>query len=341
MLPSAVTMPRPSSILAAVTAEELRDFLPEPLLGEVRGLAGAFTHLNTAGLPAADFHRALAAADPEVLIACWKTPALPAVLPPRLRYVCYLCGSVRKLVARDHLAGGLLVTNWGGSISRIVAEWALFHILSCLRRATYWTIAMHHEGAWKNGGSETASLFGRRVGLHGYGQVARELVKLLRPFGVTISSFAPDVTPDSATAHGINCTPSLEALFADNDIVVELAPLNPSTTGVITERLLRLIRPGGVFINVGRGAVVDEAALLRVAQEGKIMIGLDVYTVEPLPANSPFRGLRNVSLTPHIAGPTTDRRRDAGAHSVANLRAYAEGRSLQSVVTPGIYDTAT
>jgi phosphoglycerate dehydrogenase-like enzyme len=94
-------------------------------------------------------------------------------------------------------------------------------------------------------------------------------------------------------------------------------------------------------VNVGRGAVVDEAALLRVAQEGKIMVGLDVYGVEPLPLDSPFRGLRNVTLTPHIAGPTTDRRRDAGAFALKNLSAYFEDRPLQAVVTPAVYDTST
>ena len=334
-------MPRPTSILVAVLAEELRDFLPEPLLGQVRALTPGFTHWDTANRTAADFAAALAAADPEVLLACWKTPPLPAALPPRLRYVCYLCGSVRRLVTREQIERGLLVTNWGGSISRIVAEWALFHILSCLRRATHWTLAMHNEGAWKNGGSETASLFGRRIGLHGFGQIARELVQLLRPFNVTISSFAPDVTPELEAAHSIHRAASLEALFAENDIIVELAPLNPATAGLVQEKHLRLIRPGGVFVNVGRGAVVDEAALLRVAQEGKIMVGLDVYGVEPLPVNSPFRGLRNVTLTPHIAGPTTDRRRDAGVFAVKNLAAYSASQPLQAVITPAIYDTST
>jgi phosphoglycerate dehydrogenase-like enzyme len=334
-------MPPIASILAAVTAEELCDFLPEPLFGKVQSLTSEFAHFDTANRSAADFAAALAAANPEVLIACWKTPRLPDALPPRLRYVCYLCGSIRRIVSREQIERGLIVTNWGGSISRIVAEWALFHILACLRRATHWTLAMHYEGAWKSSGTETASLFGRRIGLHGFGQIARELVQLLRPFDVKISSFAPDVTPDVEAAHGVTRASSLESLFADNDIIVELAPLNAETAGIVQEKHLRLIRPGCVFVNVGRGAVVDEAALLRVASEGKIMIGLDVYTVEPLPVDSPFRGLRNVSLTPHIAGPTTDRRRDAGAFAVENIAAYAARQPMQAVVTPKVYDTST
>lgn len=332
---------KPASVLAALTPAEVRDFFPEPTWSEVSSLPAECRLLSTAGLSAADFHRELAGANPEVLIACWKTPPLPSDLPPRLRYVCYLAGSVKRLVTRAHLERGLIVTNWGSSISRIVAEWALFHILSSLRRASAWCIAMHKDGAWKNEKTETASLFGRRVGLHGFGLVARELVKLLRPFGVEISAFAPDLTPAAEREWGVRRSDSLEALFADNDIIVELAPLIPETRGIVQEKHLRLIRPGGVFVNIGRGAVVDEDALVRVAREGKVQFGLDVFTIEPLPADHPLRGLMNVSLTPHLAGPTTDRRRDAGDWALRNLQAYSAGRPLQAQITVHNYDLIT
>ena len=90
-----------------------------------------------------------------------------------------------------------------------------------------------------------------------------------------------------------------------------------------------------------RAAITDETALLRVATEGRIAVGLDVFVQEPLPPDSPWRGLRNASLTPHIAGPTVDRYPDAGAFALKNLRAYAEGRPLEAVVTPAIYDQST
>ena len=168
--------------------------------------------------------------------------------------------------------------------------------------------------------------------------VARELVALLKPWGCPITVFAPDATADLARAHGVERAASLEVLFAENQIIVELAPLIPATTGIVDEKILRLIRPGGVFVNVGRGAVVDEAALLTIAREKKIAIGLDVYTEEPLPAASGFRALPHVSLTPHIAGPTIDRYADAGAFAVKNLRAYTEDRPLEAVITPEVYD---
>jgi phosphoglycerate dehydrogenase-like enzyme len=334
-------MPKPVSILALVTPEEFRDFLPEPMGSELRAMGERFyqhdpLELNTAQLP-----QLLTEIDPEIIIAAWKTPALPSNLPPSLRYVCYLCGSVKKLVTHTQLEKGLLLTNWGGSISRIVAEWALFHVLCCLRRATSWALAMHLEQGWKNSGTETASLFGRTVGIHGFGMVARELILLLKPFGVQIQVYAPDVDAKAEKDWEIKRASSLEALFSANDIIVELAPLIPETTGIITEPLIRLIRPGGVFVNVGRGAVVDEDALLRVAREGKIQVGLDVFANEPLPSDNPFRGLRNVTLTPHLAGPTTDRRRDAGAFSMKNLRAYITGQPLEAVVTPIVYERSS
>ncbi len=307
----------------------------------MRGLSGRFAQVDPGALAAADFGAVLADHDPEILITCWKTPPLPAPLPPSLRYVCHLSGSVRKLVSRRQIEAGLLVSNWGGSISRIVAEWALFHVLAGLRRATHWTFALHRDGGWKDDHTETASLFGRRVGLHGFGPVARELVGLLRPFDCSITAFAPDVDAATEARYGVRRAASLEALFADNDVIVELAPLIPETAGSVTERLLRLIRPGGVFVNVGRGAAVDEAALLRIAQEGRIMVGLDVFSVESLAADSGLRGLSNVTLTPHLAGPTTERRRDAGEFALNNLRAYAADRPLQALITPQVYDTST
>ena len=333
-------MPRPSALLAVLAPTEMREFFPGPSLDQLRALAPEFRLIDPTGLSTDDLARELAAFNPEVLVACWKTPPLPATLPPRLRYVCYIAGSLKRLLTREHFQGELLVTNWGGSISRTVAEAALYHILACLRQASHWAVAMHQPGvaAWKAYPTNARSLFCRRVGIHGFGPVARELVALLRPWNCPVTVFAPDVTADLARAHHVERAPSLDALFAENEIVVELAPLIPATTGIVTEKLLRLIRPGGIFVNVGRGAVVDEAALLRVAQEGNISVGLDVYTTEPLPADSGFRALPSVSLTPHTAGPTIDRYPDAGAFALKNLRAYAEDRPLDAVVTPEIFD---
>jgi phosphoglycerate dehydrogenase-like enzyme len=329
------------SLLAVLTPFEKDHFFPDALWAEIESLSPAVRLLDATALTAEAFHAELNRTSPDVVLACWKTPPLPAVLPPNLRYLCYVTGSVRHIVTRAQLEAGFLVTNWGNVISRTVAECALFHTLACLRRAPHWTLEFHQERGWRDGWQQVQSLFGRRVGVHGYGAVAREFLKLIPPFGCMVSVLAPDFDAAEAARTGLRSCGSLEELFGENDIIVELAPLNRVTRGSVDERILRLIRPGGVFVNVARAGITDEAALLRVAQAGEISLGLDVFVQEPHPADSPWRGLRNVSVTPHIAGPTLDRFPDAGAHALHNLRACAAGEPLTSLVTLKSYDEAT
>lgn len=330
----------PTSLLVVLTPTEAREFFAAPLFEVSRTLVPEFRMVDPTELDEAQFARELERTNPDIVLGCWKTPTLPPTLPSRLKYVCYLSGSVRKLVSRQQIEQGLWVTNWGGSIARTVAEAALFHTLACLRNASYWSIEMHRPGvaAWKNGTNDGRSLFGRRIGIHGFGPVAREFVRLVKPWGCPVAVYAPDVSATLAKTYGIVRASSLESLFSENEILIELAPLIPETTGIVDERMLRRIPAGGVFINVGRGAVVDEDALLRIAGEGKISVGLDVFINEPLPAESGFRALPRVVLTPHTAGPTIDSYRDAGAFALKNLQAFVAGKPLEAVVTPEIYD---
>jgi phosphoglycerate dehydrogenase-like enzyme len=140
---------------------------------------------------------------------------------------------------------------------------------------------------------------------------------------------------------GVERIHSLEELFSTSDVVIELAALIPENQHIITEELLRRIPEGGVFVNIGRGALVDEAGLVKVAREGKIQIALDVFEKEPLPADSPLRGLPNVCLLPHLGGPTHDRRRDSGALALKNLEAYLRGTPMEAVVSLEVYDRST
>lgn len=337
-------MTAPCAIIA-LTDIERADFLPEPLWRELLRLVPNHQFVPTPLADAHEWNRIWRESPAEILVAGWQTPPLPADLPVAapggLRYVCYLPGSVRKLVPRPLVERGLTVTNWGSSISRTVAECALLLTLMALRRASDWAIQMHRQSAWKNGSTMTQSLFERRVGLHGLGAIGQCLVPLLRPFTDKITAYSPRV-PDSVFGElKIVRAGSLEELFSSSDIVIELAAATPQNEKIVTEALLRRIPEGGVFVNVGRGAVVDEEALLRVAREGRIQVALDVYQQEPLPADSPFRGAPNVTLLPHLGGPTRDRRRDAGALALKNLKAYLQGQPLEAVVSLDVYDRST
>ncbi|MBN1261025.1 MAG: hydroxyacid dehydrogenase [Anaerolineae bacterium] len=285
-----------------------------------------------------------------VLITGWNVFDLPDDLParaPHLRYIASSGGSVRWMISRKILEQGILVTNWGGAIGRPVAEHCLLQILAALRQAAYHQISMHVHGAWDDRPWDPQtctgprSLFGRRVGIHGFGHVAQALVRLLEPFGCWISAYAPHDPPEKFAAAGVLCAATLESLFADNEIIVELAPLISETRGSVTWEVLNRLPDGGIFVNSGRGAVVDEVALVRLARERPVALALDVYSGEPLPPDSPLRGMPNVFLTPHIAGPTADRRVDCGLYALENVVAFLQGRPLKGVVDLWQFDHMT
>ena len=331
--------------IVALSDQEVADFFPGPMWHDLERVLPGLVRIRPPLPDPADWLRLWRENPAEILVSAWQMPPLNGALTAEdlrpLRYLCYLAGSVRKNVPRELVARGLVVTNWGDSIAGTVAECTLMLILMALRRASYWAIAMHREGAWKDGSTATQSLVDRRVGLHGFGGISQKLVPMLRPFTNRIQTFSPRV-PDEITArHGVDRVQSLEELFSTSDVVVELAAGTPENYHLVQEKHLRLIPEGGVFVNVGRGSVVDEAALARVAREGKIQIALDVFEQEPLPADSPLRGLPNVTLLPHLGGPTRDRRRDSGMLALKNLRAFLRGEPPEAVVTLEVYDRST
>jgi phosphoglycerate dehydrogenase-like enzyme len=337
-------MSEPRSVIA-LSDPEIAEFFPGELWEDLRCLLPRHRRVNLLADGSQDWPRLLAESSAEIIVSCWKTPPIPqdsAVGQPQgLRYVCHLAGTVRRLIPRALVERGLLVTNWGSSISATVAEATLMLIFMALRRASYWSIAMHREGAWKSGQTATYSLIGRRVGIHGFGAISQALVPMLRLFGTDIQVYSPHVPDELFHEHGVARLHSLEKLFASSEIVIELAAGIPENHHLVTEAMLRRIPEGGVFVNIGRGMVVDEVALVRVAREGRLQIALDVYENEPLPADSPFRGLPNVTLLPHLGGPTTDRRRDSGALAVRNLKSYLKGKPLEAVVDLEVYDRSS
>jgi phosphoglycerate dehydrogenase-like enzyme len=335
-------MPRPKSIFAHLGAAQRDVFLPPDIEEEMKALTDDYEWQEMPDCTDAEFNEELFRRNPEVLVGGWATPRLPHPLPSNLRYVLYVSGSVKNIVSRQHLEEGLVITNWGNSISRIVAEAALMHILNGLRTTNHWSLHMHVAKGWNENPPLAWSLFGRRVGIYGFGFIARKLSKLLQPFDAVVSTFAPNVPDEVLAEHGVTRTDSLEALFAENPVVVNLAPLTPETTNTIKrEHLMALPAGEGVVVSVGRGPVFNEGDLIEVAQSGRIQMALDVFHEEPLPADSPLRGLPNVMLTPHRAGPTEDRMRDAGEFALSNLRRYVNGEELLAVVTPEIYDAST
>ena len=297
--------------------------------------------LDTQDMPAEAFEKIVADFKPRVIVTGWGTPTIPAAAMPTLGLVAHTAGEIRRLVSRDMIERGLKVTNWGPLAGPSVAECALMLMLMVSRRVTAHAMIMHLDKGWSKDVSGVArGLFNRRVGIHGFGYVARALVGMLKPFNCTIRAYSAGVPADYMRSFGVEPAASLESLFDEAEIIADVEALTDISRGSVTESLLRRLPAGAAFINVGRGKVVAPGALEAVAPEGKLQIGLDVYDVEPLPADSPLRGLRNVTLLPHTGGPTPDLQPACGRRVIDNCLRFARGENVDAI-SLDVYDRST
>jgi phosphoglycerate dehydrogenase-like enzyme len=291
-----------------------------------------------------DFLGALKETMAEAVITSWSTPAFqPEWLAelPHLRYVAHTTGSVRHLIPRVFLENGLLVTNWGKLAGGAVAEHALLLVLAGLRRLPDWAPVIAGESDWHPAPVRTQTLYGRRVGIHGFGNVARALVALLRPFGVEVRAFSEGVPREEFANLGVHYCASLEDLFSGCEILVECEALSPQNQYSVTRKILQLLAPGALFVNVGRGRITDEEALADLALAGHLRLALDVFANDPIAPDSPLHRVPDAILSPHIAGPTVDQLPECGALVRRNLSAFFAGQPLEARVTLEIYDRAT
>lgn len=340
--PAAATIGR---VLFALNAIEREAFFPDG----VGSLPGADILWRADGPLAPDAWAALCEeCQPAVLVSCWSTAPLPASLAApgsSLRYVCHLVGSARSLVPRSYLERGGLLSNWGPLAGDTVAEHALLLALAALRRQPAWLPLIHapQPKPWRSGTMRLRprTLIGRRVGIHGFGHVARALVRLLRAFDVEIRAFSPGVPAQLMREAGVIPSASLLELAAESEVFFGCEALTARTLGSIDAAVLAALPDHAVFVNVGRGPVVDETALLHAASDGRIRVALDVVSIEPLRPDNPLLRIPDVILSPHIAGPTYDRFAECGRQALSNLRRFLDGAPIESRITLELYDRAT
>jgi phosphoglycerate dehydrogenase-like enzyme len=335
----------PSRIVAAVNPKESHWFLKR-VDDHTEGKAG-FSFLDLAARGWSESVEELCALNPEVLLTCWSTPFLPEEWLEskecRLRYICHLTGSVRHVVSRRFIERGGLVSNWGSIPAPAVAEHALLLALAALRNLPAWSqvFAKPSLASHRMETLQVRTLAGRRVGIHGFGQVARALVRLLAPFGASISAYSAGVPQEIFTEAGVRRVINLTELFATNDVVFECEALNPQTLGAVQGSQLAAMPAGAVLVNVARAGLIDEEALFREAKRGRIRLALDVFAEEPLPPDSPWLQIPGLVLSPHIAGPTFDQYSSCTKVAFANIERYLLGEPLEFVVTTDIYDRST
>ncbi len=319
-------------------------FFTDEMMAQLHSLLNV-TIRNNEKLDEQAYSEALTDASAEIVITGWNSPVLTQVIidqNSQLKYMCNLTGSVRAMVTREVVANGLLVTNWGTLIGPTVAEAALMAMLSCLRRTVQVAFLMHHGKGWRGEGPKPVeSLFYQKVGLHGVGNIAQILVGLLKPFECEISAYDPYAEDEVFTTLGVRRVDSLKALYAENKIVSIHAPKTDETYHIVNSEILSAMQDGAILINTARGALIDTDALVAELQTGRINASLDVYEQEPLPKESPLRGLLNCQLSPHTGGPTPDRMVDFGRAALENLRLYVTGEDVLQVVGLRTYDLIT
>ncbi|MBR4933578.1 MAG: hydroxyacid dehydrogenase, partial [Clostridia bacterium] len=236
-------------------------------------------------------------------------------------------GTVGDLIDNTAYENGITVISGNKMYAESTAEGALTYILSALRYIPDDVTAMRDGDYW-NSPYLTRGLIGKTVGIIGVGAVSRNLMRYMKPFGVSIKVWDTyDVDPEFlAEVNAVQTT--FDDVLSSCDIVSVHAALRDATKGLIGERELSLIRDGALFVNTSRGPIIDEEALTRELESGRIMAVLDVFTREPLPCDSPLRQMKNVYLIPHKAGPTYDMRALIGYRLAEDAVRYTKNLPL-------------
>jgi phosphoglycerate dehydrogenase-like enzyme len=250
-----------------------------------------------------------------------------AISAPSVRWVHSISAGVEHLPLDAMAERGILLTNAAGAYASAMAEYALGAMILLARRLPAW-LEGQRERRWIEGGTFDAMVLrGKRLGIVGYGAVGRELATAARALGMEV--WATKRTPLFPTGEPLDrllpATDLLE-LLAESDVVVLCASLNRTTRHLIGERELGAMKPTAMLVNVARGALVDEDALARALEGGRLRGAmLDVTTEEPLPAESPLWSAPNLLLTPHISGNAPESWRWGVDFLCANLRLYLDG----------------
>lgn len=251
----------------------------------------------------------------------FRDPALFLAAFPhatRVKWVHSPGAGVERVLSPEIVASPVPLTNGRGLFARALGEWivgAMLYFCYDLPRV------MRNQAARRWEPFEHLELHGQTLTIIGYGGIGRAAQERAQAFGMRI------LTVRRRDAG------KLVEILAEADFVAVTAPLTPETRGMIGAAQLAAMKPSAVIINVGRGAIIEEAALLQALESKKLRgAALDVFATEPLPADHAFYKLDNVLISPHCADDLPDSRDRAIAFFVENFERFRKGEPLQNVV---------
>ncbi len=243
------------------------------------------------------------AQDADAIMTNWAPVPDEAVRnPPNLRVVARYGVGVDNIPVAVATERGIPVTNVPDYCVEEVANHAMALLLSMARGIPKLEQGLR-DGKWAFEAAQPLwRLSGQRLGIMGYGRNGRALARRARPFELDIVVFDPYITAANYPADERPELVSLEGLLRSSDLISVHTPLTDETRHILGAEQFKMMKPTAYLVNTGRGPVIDEAALVEALTSGEIAgAGLDVYEVEPLPADHPLFGLPNVVLTSHAA----------------------------------------
>ncbi|MCI0347182.1 MAG: D-2-hydroxyacid dehydrogenase [Chloroflexi bacterium] len=275
--------------------------------------------------------------DVEVLLRGWlNADAFDRLLAraPRLAWVHSATSGVERALTPAARERGIVVTNARGVFSAPIAEYVLMMILAVSRRLPQ-LLELQRERTWQP--LEGIEMRDLTVGVVGLGSIGRSVAELVTSFGGRVVAMRrrAGAAPDELGGAELLGPDGLPQLLAASDFVVLAAPLTPETEGMIDGPALAAMRSDAWLINVARGRLVDERALLAALREARIGGAvLDTFADEPLAASSPFYDLPNVIVTPHTSWSSARVLDRSVELFCENLRRFSAGQPLQNVVDP-------
>lgn len=304
----------------------IRDsFMKEDTIRRLESL-GEVSYCGDDPLYGEDLKKAAAGAD--VLFTGWGQKTIHADDIPSVKIIAHTGGTVGGIIAPDVFEKGVKVLSGNAYYAESVAEGVIAYMLFALRNMGYYSHELS-EGRWQE--NRTEGLLDQRVGIISVGAISRIVLEHLKAYRAKVKVFS--TRPDPAYAEKMGFTyASLEEIFSTCRVVSLHTARNPETRHMIRAEHFAMLEDGAVFLNTARGEVIDEDALAAELKTGRIRAVLDVYQTEPLPADSPFVGLKNAMLFPHQCGPTYDRRDFVTQGLIDDVVAFFEGKAVKNEI---------
>ena len=260
---------------------------------------------------------------------------------PRLRWVHATSAGAGEVVRTAKLPAEALervaITTSSGVHAIPLAEFAVLGLLAIAKELPRFAEDQRAR-AWPELRSPLRELDGQTLFLVGLGEIGRETARLAKAFGMRTVGIRRSRKPPPEHVDEVHGPDRLAELAGRADAMVVSLPLTGETAGMIGRAVIERLPPSCIFVNVGRGGVVDEPALVEALRAGRIAGAvLDVFATEPLPQDSPLWDLPNVLVTPHAVALSARENQRIAELFVANLRRYLDGQPLAKVVEPGVF----